>query len=203
MARFGNRGSIILIASMSGSITNKVCCVCRCRARVVPSLTPPSERNVRTTHGCHTTRANRQYCRWPGAWRASLDRKGLESIRSRQGTSTPRKCTFFCGSVQSWVWVVPPLDTHGWASVDRSHQRRLRGVRKDEIGRTGAQSKREGETGLTKIYRMTAAYLDKQPHLYEKWSGLNPLGRLGRPDELRGVIAWLASDASTFCTGSE
>lgn len=52
-------------------------------------------------------------------------------------------------------------------------------------------------------YRMTAAYLDKQPHLYEKWSGLNPLGRLGRPDELRGVIAWLASDASTFCTGSE
>jgi NAD(P)-dependent dehydrogenase (short-subunit alcohol dehydrogenase family) len=53
------------------------------------------------------------------------------------------------------------------------------------------------------FYRMTAAYLDKQPHLYEKWSGLNPLGRLGRPDELRGVIAWLASDASTFCTGSE
>ena len=53
------------------------------------------------------------------------------------------------------------------------------------------------------FYRMTAAYLDKQPHLFEKWSGLNPLGRLGRPDELRGVIAWLASDASTFCTGSE
>jgi len=50
---------------------------------------------------------------------------------------------------------------------------------------------------------MTAAYLDKQPHLYDKWSSLNPLGRLGRPDELRGVIAWLASDASTFCTGSD
>jgi len=50
---------------------------------------------------------------------------------------------------------------------------------------------------------MTAAYLDKQPHLLDKWSGLNPLGRIGRPDELRGVIAWLASDASTFCTGSE
>lgn len=50
---------------------------------------------------------------------------------------------------------------------------------------------------------MTAAYLDKQPHLLEKWSTMNPLGRLGRPDELRGVIAWLASDASSFCTGSE
>ena len=51
--------------------------------------------------------------------------------------------------------------------------------------------------------RMTAAYLDTQPDLLDKWSGLNPLGRIGRPDELRGVIAWLASDASTFCTGSE
>lgn len=50
---------------------------------------------------------------------------------------------------------------------------------------------------------MTAAYLDKQPLLLEKWSSMNPMGRLGRPDELRGVIAWLASDASSFCTGSE
>ncbi|KZT11503.1 sorbose reductase sou1 [Laetiporus sulphureus 93-53] len=50
---------------------------------------------------------------------------------------------------------------------------------------------------------MTAAYVDTQPHLVEKWSSLNPLGRLGRPDELRGVVTWLASDASTFCTGSD
>lgn len=50
---------------------------------------------------------------------------------------------------------------------------------------------------------MTAAYLDTQPHLLEKWSNSNPLGRIGRPDELRGVVTWLASDASSFCTGSE
>jgi NAD(P)-dependent dehydrogenase (short-subunit alcohol dehydrogenase family) len=50
---------------------------------------------------------------------------------------------------------------------------------------------------------MTAAYLSKQPQLFDKWSSMNPLGRLGRPDELRGVVTWLASDASTFCTGSE
>ncbi|KAF8176594.1 hypothetical protein K438DRAFT_1908661 [Mycena galopus ATCC 62051] len=31
----------------------------------------------------------------------------------------------------------------------------------------------------------------------------NPMGRFGKPDELRGVTLWLASDASTFCTGSE
>lgn len=50
---------------------------------------------------------------------------------------------------------------------------------------------------------MTAAYLDTQPHLLGKWASLNPMGRIGRPDELRGVVTWLASDASTFCTGSE
>ncbi|KLO18552.1 NAD-binding protein [Schizopora paradoxa] len=50
---------------------------------------------------------------------------------------------------------------------------------------------------------MTAAYLNTQPQLLDKWSGLNPIGRIGRPDELRGVAAWLASDASTFCTGSD
>lgn len=50
---------------------------------------------------------------------------------------------------------------------------------------------------------MTGAYLDEQPHLLQVWSDLNPMNRIGRPDELRGVIVWLASDASTFCTGSE
>ncbi|CCO34895.1 hypothetical protein BN14_09005 [Rhizoctonia solani AG-1 IB] len=29
------------------------------------------------------------------------------------------------------------------------------------------------------------------------------LGRIGRPEEIRGVAVWLASDASSFCTGSE
>ncbi|KAG8715777.1 hypothetical protein FRC11_000072 [Ceratobasidium sp. 423] len=51
--------------------------------------------------------------------------------------------------------------------------------------------------------KMTAAFIDTHPELADKWAGMNPLGRLGRPDELRGVVAWLASDASTFCTGSE
>lgn len=41
--------------------------------------------------------------------------------------------------------------------------------------------------------RMTAAYLDENPHLLAKWSGSNPLGRIGRSAEIRGVAVWLAS----------
>lgn len=50
---------------------------------------------------------------------------------------------------------------------------------------------------------MTGQYLDQYPDLEAAWSSQNPLGRLGRPDELRGAVVWLASDASTYCTGSE
>ncbi|KAF8879066.1 hypothetical protein BD779DRAFT_1474527 [Infundibulicybe gibba] len=51
--------------------------------------------------------------------------------------------------------------------------------------------------------QMTRAFLDSHPQLMDVWSKQNPLGRLGRPDELRGVVLWLAGDASTFCTGSD
>jgi len=50
---------------------------------------------------------------------------------------------------------------------------------------------------------MTQAFLDNNPDLRTTWEAQNPSGRLGRPDELRGAALWLASDASTFCTGSE
>jgi NAD(P)-dependent dehydrogenase (short-subunit alcohol dehydrogenase family) len=51
--------------------------------------------------------------------------------------------------------------------------------------------------------RMTSVYLDANPHLLAKWSNSNPLGRLGRSSEMRGVAVWLASSASSFCNGSD
>ncbi|KAI5116452.1 hypothetical protein M0805_006173 [Coniferiporia weirii] len=50
---------------------------------------------------------------------------------------------------------------------------------------------------------MTSPLIEKKEQVVEEWSSENPLGRIGRPDELRGVVTWLASDASTFCTGSD
>lgn len=37
---------------------------------------------------------------------------------------------------------------------------------------------------------------------YQAWVKKVPLGRLGKPDELREIAVWLASDASCFVTGS-
>ncbi|EPS95466.1 hypothetical protein FOMPIDRAFT_85340 [Fomitopsis schrenkii] len=50
---------------------------------------------------------------------------------------------------------------------------------------------------------MTASFFDTDPGLLEVVADSTPLNRPGRPDELRGVVTWLASDASTFCMGSE
>ncbi|KAJ6557876.1 hypothetical protein B0H19DRAFT_122346 [Mycena capillaripes] len=49
---------------------------------------------------------------------------------------------------------------------------------------------------------MTKILKDNPPHEAEL-SAQNPMGRFALPDELRGVALWLASDASSFCTGSD
>lgn len=137
-----------------------------------------ADKGQRTTLGCLTIRANRPCCKWHGAWRASWARSASGSIHSLPDTFTLRE----------WIPIsVAALSSGRWASPYRSTRAPRRSCDCRELT----------------YYRMTAAYLDKQPHLLEKWSQLNPLGRIGRPDELRGVITWLASDASTFCTGSK
>lgn len=45
--------------------------------------------------------------------------------------------------------------------------------------------------------------LIKGHELIPTWTGLSPLKRMGKPEELQGVALYLASDASTFTTGSD
>ncbi|WFD24486.1 hypothetical protein MEQU1_003188 [Malassezia equina] len=50
---------------------------------------------------------------------------------------------------------------------------------------------------------LVADQLDSDPEMLSRWSDANPLGRIGRPHELRGVVVWLASSASSFCNGAD
>ncbi|EPQ55526.1 NAD P-binding protein [Gloeophyllum trabeum ATCC 11539] len=92
---------------------------------------------------------------------------------------------------------------HAWVSYNTSKSAVLQMARSMacELGVNGI---RVNTVSPGHIYTtMTAAYFDTRPELVDVLSNANPLGRIGRPDEVRGVIAWLASDASTFCTGSD
>ncbi|KAK9478868.1 hypothetical protein V1514DRAFT_47767 [Lipomyces japonicus] len=38
---------------------------------------------------------------------------------------------------------------------------------------------------------------------FGEWKGRTPMKRLGKPEELAGCALWLASDAASFCTGTD
>ena len=53
---------------------------------------------------------------------------------------------------------------------------------------------------------LTKAVLENSPsgkELKRTWENLTPMGRMGNPEDLKGAIIYLASDASAFTTGSD
>lgn len=54
---------------------------------------------------------------------------------------------------------------------------------------------------LTKLTRTILAGGD--PDLKRKWEELTPMGKMGDPEDLKGAIVYLSSDASKFMTGAE
>lgn len=53
------------------------------------------------------------------------------------------------------------------------------------------------------VHSMLDQLFKERPEWGHVLTSGNPMKRVGEGRELRGAIAWLASDASSFCTGSE
>ena len=52
-------------------------------------------------------------------------------------------------------------------------------------------------------YMKTEMTISAMSKLFPVWESLTPLGRLGEPEELRGALVYLASDASSYTIGHD
>jgi NAD(P)-dependent dehydrogenase (short-subunit alcohol dehydrogenase family) len=48
---------------------------------------------------------------------------------------------------------------------------------------------------------MTREFTEQNPDLAEQWIGRIPAGRMGEPEDLHGLVTYLASESSSYLTG--
>ena len=101
------------------------------------------------------------------------------------------------GSMSGFIVNRPQGQAHYNASKAAVHH-----LTKSLAAEWGARGVRVNAVAPTYIATPLNAFADREAPMYKRWIDSTPMARLGEPEEVASVIAFLASDAASLMTGS-
>ena len=101
------------------------------------------------------------------------------------------------GSMSGFIVNRPQGQSHYNASKAAVHH-----LTKSLAAEWGARGVRVNAVAPTYIATPLNAFADREAPMYKRWIDSTPMARLGEPEEVASVIAFLASDAASLMTGS-